>query len=102
MLQDLFAWLLAAFVIEPMQAELASRMQAAQAPAAVVQQVQACLVSGTPALMARAANDPWWAITTSLSVTVGLTDAQAVLAAASPECVAAIGAVQPFLSEPEA
>jgi hypothetical protein len=102
MLQDLFAWLLATFVIEPVQAELASRMQAAQAPAAVVQQVQACLVSGTPALIARAADDPWWVISTSISVTVGLTDARTVLASASPECVAALGALQPFLSEPEA
>lgn len=102
MIHDLFAWLLATFVIGPMQAELANKMQAAQAPAAVVQQVQACMVNGTPALVNRATSDPWWGITTTISVTAGLTDAQTVLAAASPECAAAVAAVTPFLTSPEA
>jgi hypothetical protein len=49
MIQDLFAWLLATFVIGPMQAEL----KGVQAPAAVMQEIQACVVSGTPARSAK-------------------------------------------------
>lgn len=100
MIHDLFAWLLATFVIGPVQAEFATRMQAAQAPAAIVSQVQACVTSGTPALVARATNDPFWGITTTISVVAGLTDAKTVLAEASPGCAAAVAAVRPFLDSP--
>jgi hypothetical protein len=98
MIHDLFAWLLATFVIGPVQAEFANRMHAAQAPAAIVQQVQACVVDGTTALVQRATSDPWWGIATTISVAVGLTDAKSVLAGASPACADAIAAVRPFLS----
>jgi hypothetical protein len=102
MIHDLFAWLLATFVIGPVQAEFAGKMQAVEVPAAIVQQVQACVVNGTPALIDRATGDPWWGITTTISVTVGLTDPRTVLAEASPECAAAMSAVGPFLNGPGA
>jgi hypothetical protein len=102
MIQDLFAWLLATFVIGPVQAELTSAMQAVKAPAAVMQQVQDCVVNGTPALVARATKDPFWGITTTISVMTGIVDAQSVLAGTSPQCAAAIGAVKPLLDMPEA
>jgi hypothetical protein len=102
LIHDLFTWLLATFVMGPAQAEFAEMMQATKAPAAVVQQVQACAAGGTPILVERAMNDPWWAITTTIGVTAGLADPQTVLAEASPECAAAIAAVRPFLSGPEA
>ena len=102
MIHDLFAWLLATFVIGPVQAELSSKMQAVKAPAAIMQQVQDCVVNGTPALIARATGDPFWGITTTISVVAGLTDAEAVLAGTSPQCAAAIGAVKPLLDMPEA
>ena len=93
MIQDLFAWLLATFVIGPMQAEL----QGLKVPAEVMQQVQACVVSGTPALISKATNDLFWGITTTISVATGLTDATSVLANTSPQCATAIEAVKPFL-----
>jgi predicted ABC-type sugar transport system permease subunit len=102
MIHDLFAWLLATFVIGPVQAELATKMQAVKAPAAIMQQVQDCVVNGTPALIARAVEDPFWGITTTISVVAGLTDAEAVLAGTSPQCATAIGAVKPLLDMPEA
>lgn len=102
LIHDLFTWLLATFVMGPAQAEFAEMMQAAKAPAAIVQQVQACAAGGTPKLVDRAMSDPWWAITTSISVTVGLAEPQSVLAEVSPECAAAMSAVRPFLSGPEA
>jgi hypothetical protein len=100
MIQDLFAWLLATFVIGPVQAEFANKMQAAQAPAAIVTKVQACVVSGTPILVQRATNDPWWGITTTISVATGLTDAKVVLAETSQGCALAVAAVRPFLDSP--
>jgi hypothetical protein len=102
LIHDLFAWLLATFVIGPAQAEFGEIMQAAKAPAAIVKQVQACAADGTPMLIDRAVNDPWWGITTTVSVTVGLTDPRTVLAEASPECAAAMSAVGPFLNDPGA
>jgi hypothetical protein len=99
LITDLFAWLLATFVIGPVQAELADRMQSVQAPAAIVQQVQTCILEGTPKLAERAASEPWWGITTVISVSTGFADAQTVLAEASPECAAAVAAVKPFLTE---
>ena len=93
MIQDLFAWLLATFVIGPMQAEL----EGLKAPAAVMQEIQACVVSGTPALVTKATNDLFWGITTTISVAAGLTDATTVLANTSPECATAVEAVKPFM-----
>ena len=98
MITDLFAWLLATFVIGPVQAELADRMQMVEAPAAIVQQVQTCIVEGTPKLAERAASEPWWGITTVIGVSLGYADPQSVLAEASPECAAAVAAVKPFLT----
>jgi len=100
MIQDLFGWLLATFVIGPVQAEFASKMQAAQAPAAIVQQIQGCVVSSTPILISRATSDIWWGITTTIRVATGLTDAKSVLAETSHSCAAAVAAVRPFLGRP--
>jgi hypothetical protein len=97
MIHELFAWLLATFVIGPVQAEFAAKLHAAQAPAAIVQQVQGCVVSATPALIERATSDIWWGVTTTISVATGMTDGASVLAATSPGCAAAVSAVRPFL-----
>lgn len=97
MIQDIFAWLLATFIIGPVQAEL----EGVQAPAEVMQQVKACVVSGTPALVSKATSDPFWGITTTISVAAGLTEATSVLAETSPQCATAIQAVTPFLDNPQ-
>ena len=97
MIQELFAWLLATFIIGPMQTEL----EGLKAPAEVMQQVQACVVSGTPALVSKATSDPFWGITTTISVAAGLTDATSVLANTSPQCATAVEAVKPFMDNPE-
>lgn len=102
MIYDLFAWLLTTFVIGPVQADIADRIKAAEAPAAIVQQLKACMVNGAPTLIDRAASDPWWGITTTISVAAGFTNAEAIVAGASPECAAAVSAVRPFLEGPEA
>lgn len=101
MIHSFFSWLLTTFVIGPVQVEFAERMQAAQAPAAVVQQVQACVVGATPVLIDRATNDLWWGVTTTIGVAIGQTDAKAILAETSPSCAAAVTAVRPFLESPK-
>lgn len=98
---DMIAWLLATFVITPLQAEVADKLQSVEASAGIVQQVQTCVTGGTSALIARSANEPWWAIRTVVSVSVGLADAQSVLAETSPECAAAMAALTPLLADPE-
>jgi hypothetical protein len=100
MLHDLFAWLIATFVIAPVQAEFASRMQAAQVPAAIIRQVEGCVVGAAPVLIDRATGNPWWGLTTTIGVAAGYTDAKAILAEASPACAAAVAAVRPFLESP--
>lgn len=101
MIQEFFTWLLATFVIAPVQAEFESRMSGIEAPAAIVQQVQGCIVNGAPALVARATEEPWWGLSTAFGVTIGWTDATAVLAGSSPECAAALAAVMPLLNGAE-
>jgi len=98
MIHEFFAWLLATFVIGPVQIELTQRMQDAQAPIAVIQQVKACVLSATPILVDRATNDAWWGLSTTISVMTGFTDATAILAETSPSCTAAVSAARPFVS----
>ena len=101
MLQDFFTWLLATFVIAPVQAEFESALRGIEVPAAIVQQVQGCVTDGAPALVARAVENPWWGLTTGLGVAIGMTDATTVLAGSSPTCAAALAAVTPLLNGAE-
>lgn len=101
MIQEFFTWLLATFVIAPVQAEFQSRMSGIEVPAAIVQQVQGCIVNRAPALVVRATEEPWWGLSTAFGVAIGWTDATAVLAGSSPECAAALAAVMPLLKGAE-
>ncbi len=94
MLNDIFMSLLTMFVLEPMQAKLG----AARAPVAVIEQVAACGQAGIPALVQRAGGDLWWGATTVISVAVGLSTPQSVLATAHPSCPAAIRAAAPYIA----
>ncbi len=96
MIQEFFSWLLATFVLDPVQTEITQRMQDAQAPIAIVQQVKTCVRSATPILVDRATNDVWWGLSTTISVMIGFTDAKTLLAETSPACAAAVSAARPF------
>jgi hypothetical protein len=100
MIHALFSWLLATFVIGPVETELTQRMQDVRAPIAVVQQLKTCVLSATPILVDRATNDVWWGLSTTISVMTGLTDAKTILAETSPSCTAAVSAARPFVSGP--
>jgi hypothetical protein len=104
MIHEFFSWLLATFVIGPVQTDLTQRMQDARAPIAVVQQMKTCVVSATPILVERATNDAWWGLSTTISVMTGFTDATTILAETSPSCAAAVSAAvsaaRPFVGSP--
>ncbi|MGG5811221.1 hypothetical protein [Falsiroseomonas sp. CW058] len=97
MFSDLIAWIVAVFLLGPLQAEVHSKLEAARAPAAVMQGVTACAVAAAPGLADRAAADPWWAVTSVIGVWIGTTTPEAVLRDAAPSCAPALAAARPFL-----
>jgi len=99
MFETLIAWLVATFLLGPIQADIAGRMEAARAPAALVQQVGDCATAAAPRLVARAAEDPIWAISQAFGVWTGTTRAEAVLGDAAPACGPVLAAARPFLQD---
>jgi len=97
MIRDFFLWLLTSLVIDPIQAEWGARLQAAGASQPVVAEMTRCTTEAGPALAARAADDPWWGITTAAGVMIGFRDGAAVVAEATPGCTEAVAAARPFL-----
>ncbi len=97
MIETLIAWLVATFLLGPLQSEIASRLEAGRAPAAVVQQMADCATAAAPALIQRAAGDPWWAVTTAMGAWIGTASPDAVLRDAAPGCAPALAAARPFL-----
>jgi hypothetical protein len=79
MIADILTFLVATFLLWPLQSGLESRLAAARAPAAVVQQVEACAGVAVPALVERATADPWWAVSTGLRAWIGTASPEAVL-----------------------
>ncbi|WP_137180887.1 hypothetical protein [Roseomonas sp. AR75] len=98
MFESLIAWLVATFLLGPLQSSVAEQLQAARAPVAVVQQVTQCAAEAAPRLVARAGADPWWAITTALGAWTGATNPESVLADAAPGCAPAFQAARPYLA----
>ncbi|API60382.1 hypothetical protein BSL82_14700 [Tardibacter chloracetimidivorans] len=99
-MQDFIAALVSFFLIEPLQAEMAERLAAAQAPQAVVAELTACARSGAPTLLERATNDPAWAASNAVRLWAGWVRPDQVLVEAAPGCAAAVEAARPFLTEP--
>jgi hypothetical protein len=98
MLADIIAFLVATFLVGPLQSEMASRLEAARAPAALVREVTACAAAATPRLAERAVADPWWAVTTAVGAWIGTTAPEAALRDAAPGCAPAIDAARPYLA----
>jgi hypothetical protein len=86
MIGDFFSWLFTIFVVDPVGAEVALRLEQAKAPVAVVSQVNDCLRTTGAAMLDRAGNDAWWAVATAVSVTTGQTGMAELLDAANPAC----------------
>lgn len=86
MISDMFTSLVASFVVDPMQVEIAEKVQAVRQPLAIVEQAQACIASQGPKLLERASRDWGWAATTAISVSVGFTPPEDLLDSSDPAC----------------
>jgi hypothetical protein len=99
MIADLFHWLLATFVVTPLQAEIDRKLLAANASRAVVEQVQTCMADATPRLTEKAGGDWFWGVSTVVSVATGFSRPEQVLSDQVPSCRPAIESVRPLLQE---
>lgn len=98
-MQDLIASLASLLLIEPIQAGITDRLAAAQAPQAVISELTACAGAAAPAIVARAAGEPLWTISTAFRLWTGWTRPETVLAETAPGCGPAVEAARPFLAE---
>ncbi|NGM24132.1 hypothetical protein G3576_29265 [Roseomonas stagni] len=98
MIEALFAWFVATFLLGPLQSGMTAALEAGRAPAAVVEQVTRCAADATPGLVDRALGDPWWAISTAIGASIGTVAPESVLRDAAPGCEAAIAAARPFMN----
>lgn len=94
---ELIALLVSIFLLNPLQAEVQSRLAEANAPPAVIAQVTACAITAGPAVVQRAVDDPVWAISTAVQSWIGTVAPEAVLREAAPGCVPAMEAARPYL-----
>lgn len=98
MLNDLLAFLVATFLLGPLQSQLVGQLEDGYAGRQVVEQVTRCAADAAPRLVQRAASEPVWAIMTALRVWTGMVTPEAVLRDAATSCPAAMDAARPFLA----
>ncbi|MGL4637647.1 MAG: hypothetical protein ACRCWF_16810 [Beijerinckiaceae bacterium] len=98
MVRDFLLSIFSFLVIEPFQAEFNEKLRSVQAPAAVIEQVQACARSAAPVLADKALQDWWWAGTTTVYVAIGMQTPESVMVELVPACAPAINAAKPFLN----
>ncbi|NNM73082.1 hypothetical protein [Enterovirga aerilata] len=96
-MQDFVATLLSLFLIQPLQAELTERLEAARVPQAVVAEVAACTRQAAPRVLDRALSDPVWAAGSAIRVWFGAARPEALLVEIAPGCAPAVAAARPFL-----
>jgi hypothetical protein len=96
MFSDLIAFIVATFLLGPLQAEMTERLDAAQAPREVTQQVVRCATDATPRLIERGVGNPKWVVGTVVRIWTGMIQPEAVLRDAAPSCPAAMTAAAPF------
>ncbi len=101
-MQDLLAALISFFLVQPLQAKMAERLDAARAPRAVIAEVAGCARAATPVVVERATRDPAWAVSTIVQVWTGTAKPENILADTAPVCRPAIDAARPFLDGTEA
>ena len=101
MLNDLVAFLLSIFVIEPFQSGIEDRLAQARAPHAVIAGIGTCASAALPVLTERLSEDWRWAVSSGVDIWTGRTPADAVLVEAVPQCRDAIAAARPFLASHE-
>ena len=98
MIEAIITWLVATFLLAPLQSGVADRLAEARAPTAIVEQMARCATEAAPALAARAGDDPWWAVSTAVGAWTGSVSPEAILRDAAPGCAQAFTAARPFLA----
>ena len=101
-MQDFIASLVGLLLIEPLEARLTEKLQAARAPQAVVTQLVACARDAAPVVADRIAAAPWWGVQTIARVWIGSASSEATLVEVVPRCRSAVEAARPFLTGREA
>lgn len=94
MFSEFFGSIVAAIVVEPLQAEINEKIEQARLPVAVIQQSKACIASQGPKLLERATNDWGWAATAAVSVSVGFTSPLDVLDPNDAQCASFLRALK--------
>ncbi|WP_165217995.1 hypothetical protein [Affinirhizobium pseudoryzae] len=101
MLSDIAAWFITMAVLNPVQAEVQTRLDQVNASAQAATQVQQCITTQAPLLIERAANEPSWAIKTVIGVSVGWTSPVTLLDVQDPNCAALAALLQSGEQESE-
>lgn len=94
MFSEIAAWFITMAVLNPVQAEVQTRLEQVNASAAAATQVQQCITTHAPRLIERAANEPSWAVTTAIGVSVGWTSPVTLLDTRDPNCAALAALLQ--------
>ncbi|HEV7437294.1 MAG TPA: hypothetical protein VGO22_20900 [Pseudorhizobium sp.] len=91
MVSEIAAWLFALFVVDPIHAEVRERVERANLPAQAVQQSRQCLSTYGPKLLEQAGEDPAWAVSTAIGITIGWTSPVQLLDIDDPNCAVLAG-----------
>ncbi len=94
MISEIAAWLITIAVLNPVQAEVQTRLDQVNASAQTATQVQQCIRAHAPRLIERAANEPSWAVATAISVSVGWTLPVTLIDKNEPSCAALVSLLQ--------
>jgi hypothetical protein len=89
-ISEIFAWLFALLVVDPLNAEMRERFKATNLPAETLQQSQQCVSTHGPRLMQRAGADPVWATGTAFGVVTGFVSPTRLFDAKDPNCAALV------------
>ena len=98
-MQSFIAALISFFLIDPLQAELAKKLNAARVPQGDLNDVTACAKAAKPAIVDRAMSEPTWAMSSIVQVWIVMARPEAILADTAPACRPAIETARPFLMD---
>ncbi|BCH66231.1 MULTISPECIES: hypothetical protein [Rhizobium/Agrobacterium group] len=86
MFTEIFAALISFFLIDPIEADLRSRLASMNASASTIERAQICVRDSAPKLLKQALDNPSWAVRSGLQISLGWTTPVAVVSEISPEC----------------
>ncbi|MDW5314904.1 hypothetical protein [Rhizobium sp. PL01] len=94
MLLEIMSSAIASMIVEPAKADLREAIIGANASPAIVEQSETCLREGAPLLITKAGEQPVWAVTSVVGVTVGWYQPEEFLSGVHPACDAALAELQ--------